>query len=238
MRTVLVWCGHSCPRKPALLYGAEVDRGRQLNIRCKHADRNVRATQQVDFMDADFSIELGADDPVLDFPWTDPSGKFAFVDLKRHPESLAQIEEAQTFPELNEFLRTLNSPRTLMETAKCDAWATTELAPEEEIYNTSHKFASYVDVVFCETDARLSRQRHEQFAKKLVELLRRAPELPSSAEACVRRCFFDHNSEVQEGFYVTLYVSGYGDDEASARQRWGVGLKLAGNAVVQASLAK
>jgi hypothetical protein len=25
-------------------------------------------------MDADFSIELGREDPVLDFPWKDPAG--------------------------------------------------------------------------------------------------------------------------------------------------------------------
>ena len=189
-------------------------------------------------MDADFSIELGADDPVLDFPWTDPSGKLAFVDLKRHPESIDQIEEAQAFLELKEFLRTLNSRRSVLETAKCDAWATTELSPEEEIYNASHKFASYVDVVFSETQARLSLSCHEQFVKALVELLRRAPEIPSAVEACVRRCFVDPNSEMQEGFYVTLYISGYGNDEAAARRNWGVGLKLVGNAVVQTSIAR
>jgi hypothetical protein len=189
-------------------------------------------------MDADYSIELGADDPVLDFPWIDPSGKLAFFDLKRHPDSIVQIGEVQAFPELGEFLRILNSPRSLLETAKCDAWATTELSPEEEIYNASNKFASYVDVVFSETDARLGLPRHELFVKKLVELLRRAPEIPSSAEACVRRCFFDNNRVVQEGFYVTLYTTGDGDDEAHARQNWGVGLKLVGNAAVQASLAR
>lgn len=188
-------------------------------------------------MDADFSIELSADDPVLDFPWEDPSGKFGFVDLKRHPEWIAQIEEAEQFPELKEFLCTLNSPRSLFETAKCDAWATTELSPEEEIYDAAHKFASYVDVVFSEIDARRSLSHHQQFVKNFAELLRRAPEIPSSVEACVRRCFFGGASAVQEGCYVTLYVSGYGNDEASARQSWGVGLKLVGNAMAQLSRA-
>ncbi len=192
-------------------------------------------------MDADFSIELGADDPVLDFPWKDPSGKLAYLDLKRHPELIAQIDEAEHFPELKEFLRTLNSPRSLFETAKCDVWATTDLSPEEEIYDASHKFASYVDVVVSEADARRSLSRHEQFVKKLVELLRRAPEIPSSTEACLRRCFFGadfaDNRAVQQGFYVTLYISGYGNDEPGARQNWGVGLKLVGNAVVQISRA-
>jgi hypothetical protein len=188
-------------------------------------------------MEADFSIELGHDDPVLDFPWTDPSGKLAYVDLKRHPELLPSIAEAQTFAELAEFLRLVNSPRSLVETAKCDAWATTELSAEEEIHNASHKFASYVDVVFTESAARLSLPAHEQFARKLVALLQRAPETPSVAEVCVRRCYFATNEkeETQGGCYCTLYISGYGSDEASARLNWGVALKMMGNAIVQLS---
>jgi hypothetical protein len=188
-------------------------------------------------MEADFSIELGHDDPVLDFPWTDPSGKLAYVDLKRHPELLASIPEAQSSSDLADFLRLLNSPRSLVETAKCDAWATTELSAEEEIYNASHKFASYVDAVFTKTDARQSLPAHEQFASRLVALLQRAPETPSSAEICVRRCYFATSveGETQAGCYCTLYVSGYGPDEASARLNWGVALKLLGNAIVQLS---
>jgi hypothetical protein len=188
-------------------------------------------------MDADFSIELGREDPVLDFPWKDPAGKLAYVDLKRHPELMTQIQEAEEFSELAEFLRALNSPRSMVETAKCEAWATTELTREEEIDDASHKFASYVDLVFSDIDARLSLSHHQQLVKQLVELLRRAPETPSSAEACVRRCYFGEGGAVQEGFYVTLYVSGYGNDEADALQNWGVGLKLVGNAVVQLSRA-
>jgi hypothetical protein len=197
-------------------------------------------------MDADFSIELGNEDPVLDFPWTDPAGKLFYVDLKRCPELLAQIEEAGKFPELGEFLRTVNSARSMVETAKCDAWATTELSAEEEVYNASHKFASYVDVVFSDIDVRLSSlgldqslsvSIHEQFARKLVELLRRAPETLSTAEVCVRRCYFgiDGDDGVREGFYFTLYVSGYGNDDTGARQNWEVALKLMGNAIVQLS---
>jgi hypothetical protein len=186
-------------------------------------------------MDADFSIELGREDPVLDFPWTDPASKLAYVDVKRRPELMASIEEAEKFPELGEFLRAMNSARSMVETAKCDAWATTELSPEEDVYDASHKCASYVDVVFSEIDARLSFSAHEQFARKLVELLLRAPDTPSTAEVCVRRCFFAEQDSVREGYYSTLYVSGYGSDEASARQNWEVGLKLMGNAIVQLS---
>ncbi|MGA7291769.1 MAG: hypothetical protein WBW53_07740 [Terriglobales bacterium] len=186
-------------------------------------------------LDADFSIELGREDPVLDFPWTDPSGKLAYVDLKHYPELLASVEEAQTFSELRDLLRTLNSPRSTVETAKCDAWLTTDLSAEDDIFHASHKFASYIDVVLSDADARLSLPRHELFARKLVELLRRAPEIPSAVEICVRRCYFGKTNNVHDGFYFTLYVSGYGNDESSACQNWAVGLNLAGNAIMQLS---
>ncbi|MGA6988656.1 MAG: hypothetical protein WBZ01_21575 [Terriglobales bacterium] len=186
-------------------------------------------------MDADFSIELGRDDPVLDFPWTDPAGVLGYVDLKRRPEWMASIKEAEQFPELGQFLRAMNSARSMVETAKCDGWSTSELSPEEEIYGASCKFASYVDVVFSDIDARLVLSAHEQLARKLVDLLWRTPETPSAAEVCVRRCYFGGNDGVREGYYFTLYVSGYGNDDSSARLNWGVALKLVGNAILQLS---
>jgi hypothetical protein len=186
-------------------------------------------------MDADFSIELGGEDPVLDFPWTDGGGKVAYFDLKRHPELIARVAEAETFPELREFLRTLNSPHSMVESAKCDTWDTSELSAEEDVYGAAHKFASYVDLVFSDIDRRLSFACHEQFTQRLTELLRRAPEIPAAVELCVRRCYFGGTGEPREGFFCTVYVSGYGSDEASARRNWGVGLNLTGNAVRQLS---
>lgn len=79
-------------------------------------------------MDADFSVEWGPEDPVLDFPWKDPEGKLAYFDLKRHPEWIAQVEDAKKFPKLGEFLRIVNSARSVAESAKCDVWTTTELS--------------------------------------------------------------------------------------------------------------
>lgn len=184
-------------------------------------------------MDADFSIELGEDDPVLDFPWEDPAGKPAYVDLKRHPEMLETIEEAEAHTELGQFLRAMNSAESIMESAKCDAWATTELDAEEEIYEASHKFASYVDLLFSSGEARLSFLGHERFARELVALLRGAPELAGVAEVCVRRCYVREEAGVGEGFYFTLYVSGYGKDEPGAYMNWETGLKLMSKAVAR-----
>jgi hypothetical protein len=187
-------------------------------------------------MDSDYSIELGRDDPVLDFPWTDPSGKLAYFDLKRHPELIAKIDEAQNFPELAEFLHSINSQPSAFESAKCDAWATTELTAEEEIFDASHKLGSYVDLVFTKPEARSSYDLHKEFAAKLSNLLRRSPEVPASVEICVRRCYFTGaQAGTNEGFYFTLYANGYGNDEGMARKNWSIALNLAANAILQSS---
>jgi hypothetical protein len=186
-------------------------------------------------MDADFSIELGHEDLVLDFPWTDQAGELAYVDLKRQPELMAKIKETEKFPELAEFLRKVNSARSIVESAKCDVWTTTELNAEEEVFHAAQKFASYVDLVVSDGECRRSFSFHEGFAKKLTELLRRAPEIRAAAEICVRRCFFSGGADTAEGFYFTLYTNGYGEDEAGARKSWAIAMNLVGNAVVQLS---
>ena len=186
-------------------------------------------------MDADFSIELGRGDPVLDFPWKDPSGRLAFVDLKRRPDLLTTIEEANKFPELGDFLRSVNAARSPVQSAKCDVWSTTDLSAEEEIYHGTWKFASYVDVVFEDGRTQRSLPAHELFVRRLVGLLQRAPETPSTAEVLVRRCYFATEDGEADGFYCTVYVNGYGTGEADARRNWGVALKLVGNAAAQFS---
>jgi hypothetical protein len=182
-------------------------------------------------MDADFSIELGREDPVLQFPWTDPAGNLAYVDLKRHPELITSITEAESFPELKTFLLAINSARSAVETAKCDAWATTDLNAEEDAYNASHKSACYVDIVFSNSDTCLSFAAHEQAARTLVESLRRTPDIPAAAEVCVRRCYFNGGAELQAGFYFTLYLAGYGNDPIVALRNCGAGLGFLSNAL-------
>jgi hypothetical protein len=183
---------------------------------------------------ADFAVELGANDETLELPWAAPGGP-RYYDLKRQPELLLEIEEARRHPELGDFLAAINSTPSIFETAKCDAWSSTEMNPEEEIFGASHKFGSYVDLVFSAETSRLSFSEHEQRAKQLTVLLQRVPEIPSAAEFLIRRCYYRDNGEIQDGFYITSYVFGYGDDEEQARQRWMIGLKLVQNAIRQLS---
>ena len=184
-------------------------------------------------MDADFAVELGADDETLEIPWSAPGGQPRYFDLKHHPDIIEQLDEVRRVPELAGFLHAINSPSGALETAKCDVWASTEINPEEEIFGAAHKFGCYVDLLFSNENARISFDEYESFAKRVVGLLKPAPEIPASAELLIRRCFCHQGHHTREGFYITFYVFGYGDDEAQAHQRWAIGLELVVNAIRQ-----
>jgi hypothetical protein len=186
-------------------------------------------------MQVDYAVELGREDETLEFPWAGADESARYHDLKRNPEGIDAIEEAVRFPELREFLILVNGAASLFETAKCDAWWSEEIHPEEEIFSEPSKFGSYVDLLFAETSARYSFDRYESLLKKLVALLHQAPEIPASAEFLLRQCFYHEGQKTREGFYVTFYVFGFGSDEAKSRQQWAGALKLVGNAFADLS---
>jgi hypothetical protein len=183
-------------------------------------------------MDADFSVELGPEDEILAFPWTDPDGRLRYYDLKSKPELLAEIEESLQFPELGQFLASVNTATSRLETAKCDAWFTNELGLEDEGFGAAGKFGSYVDLLFSDHECRESFPAHEGFARKITQLLRRAPEIPARTEWTVRRCYYEDEGG-SEGFYLTFYLFGYGDDAEQSRKQWAIGLKLVEHAIRQ-----
>ncbi len=203
-------------------------------------------------MQADCSVELGAGDERLEVPWASADGGLRYYNLKRQPELLLEIEEAHHNRELGEFLSSVNSPGSMLETAKCDTWASDQISPEEEIYGAAWKYSSYIDLIFSEQHPRLSFECHENFSRRLVRLLHKVPEISAGAEFIVRRCFYFSQAlsagaasnsipvtsgldSPAEGFYFTFYLSGYGDDSDGARRHWGIALKLVENAILQLS---
>jgi hypothetical protein len=194
-------------------------------------------------MQADFNVELGQEDPALELPWAapDPAGP-RYYDLRARPELLLNVAETVHAPQLGEFLAAVNSAASRFQSAKCDAWCSEDITEEEEVFGAACKFACYVDLVFCEESARFDLGRHEEFSRELVALLQRAPAIAAAAELFLRRCYFHLDVESPEmsrpGFHITLYVSGYGDDEEDARKHWSIGLKLAENAILQLSAVR
>ncbi len=179
-------------------------------------------------MQADFSVECGAGDECLEIPWASDDGALRYCDLKHNPELIERLEEVQLFPELGEFLRKANTRESLFQSVKCDAWFTDEPAPEEEIFEANGKFGSYVDLVFEAIDSRGSFETHEASVRKFVQSLKSTPEMSASVELIVRRCFFHDRASEQDGFYLSCYVFGYGNDETEARRNWGFALRQVG----------
>jgi len=188
-------------------------------------------------MQADYALELVREDPALELPWSSQGESGCrYYDLKRDPDLVLQIPEAATSPELSAFLTRINAAAFPLQTAKCDAWYSREIAPDEEIFGATGKFVSYVDLVFAGDEPRLSLEQHEALAKNLCTLLNRAPEMAATVELLIRRCYFHPDGSPDEsvtGYCISAYVSGFGDGEAEARQRWGIALTLLQHALVQ-----
>lgn len=149
-------------------------------------------------MHADFSVELGRDDAALELPWSSTDPAVRYYDLKNHPELLQQIPEAMAYPELGAFLARINAAGFPLATAKCDAWRSREVAPEEEIFG-DRKFVSYIDLIFEGEAERCSLEKHEAFAKDLCRLLGQAPEIPAAVEVVIRRGYYHGEAVVGDG---------------------------------------
>jgi len=188
-------------------------------------------------MQADDSIELGSGEAALEMPWRAEDGSVRYFNLKLHPDLVLNIQEARKHPELSAFLSRVNASGFPLETAKCDAWSSRELAAEEEIFGAACKFVSYVDLLFSDDELRFSLEQHQTLAQDLCNLLKRAPEMAAATEFVVRHCHYhsDNNqADSRLGFCLSAYVTGYGDTEEEARQRWTIALKLLQHALVQA----
>jgi hypothetical protein len=179
-------------------------------------------------MDAEYSVELGANDPTLAVPWRSPDGANAYVDLRTHPELIEGLSEAREFPELAKFLHAVN--RSQFDSAKCDAWFDQLMDVDDEPYEAKMKCASYVDLFLAGAQKLSDFKTHEAAARGVVRDLRERDDLSARAEIIVRRAYFEED----EGLYWTVYVFGYGDTIETARRSWQGALGLVQTALTAA----
>ncbi|HYH01003.1 MAG TPA: hypothetical protein VD837_17890 [Terriglobales bacterium] len=173
-------------------------------------------------MDADWSVEMGHGDPVLEFPWSSDSPGVKFYDLKRHPELLSSVPEAVEHEPIGHFLAAVNDANSIFQTAKCDVWEETDRP------SGRFRFCSYVDVLFANRDRQLSFEAHEKLGRDLVAIVDPVDLNDCSAEFIVRRCFyhFEGESDSHPGLCVTCYVKGFGSASLDARARWAEALAV------------
>lgn len=182
-------------------------------------------------MEACYSVELAADDAVLELPWSDPEGIVQFFDTAKDPTLILEIPELKGRPELLEFLMRANGDRSGFTSAKCDVWSTEDLEYEDVVFNATTKLGGYVDLVFTD-DRRYRFEEHEAFAREFAKRVRMADDIPATAELIVRR-LYEHEQMPSErdAFYFTVYVFGFGSQEAEARGNWAHALKIVADAL-------
>ena len=181
-------------------------------------------------MRLEWSVECGADDPVLVIPWDDPANPAShFVDLRENPYDIDLIVEAEQNPPLLQALRSLNAARSPVFTAKCDAWAMDDegfasTALDMDIADASRGFISYIDVVWRERAVFLSIHQQQQRLQRLTRLLEPV-DAPYAAVDCVLRPALVDLTGPQEGFAVSLYVKALGADATEAYVHWSQALE-------------
>jgi hypothetical protein len=196
-------------------------------------------------MEADWSVELAADDPVIAVPWAaSGASKCRFVDLRLGSGVVDQIEEARTRPALRSALLLLNGVSSHLWTVKCDAWTSSADQGDEpfdpyemdaEPGETGFGAGSYIDLLPRDIHAGGcfdAREQWERWIRGVIERLRAMRASAARVELVLR------HAEVEglQGFGVTWFVEGCGPTAPRAGQSWGQALDLALAVVMHARL--
>jgi hypothetical protein len=176
-------------------------------------------------MEADWEFEVGGDAtvpaasvpaapvpavPVIDALWP------GFIDLRRSPERIAEIQEAAAFPPLAAQLKALNCPESPLWTSKCDLW---EPEPDEQAAPPPSllpraALACYIDLLPLAGQVFAHAQQAETLCREWVAALAplRLPEC--RVDLVIRQAIAGQ----AEGFGITAYLSAVGNDGPAAAQ--------------------
>uniref|UniRef100_E6QM73 Uncharacterized protein n=1 Tax=mine drainage metagenome TaxID=410659 RepID=E6QM73_9ZZZZ len=182
-------------------------------------------------MEADWSVELGAEMPEIDAHWP------GWVDLRKHPQRLGELEEASRLPALGVLLARLNLVDSRYWTAKCDFWAVEDpVDPYEMEADEDHCRAAlgcYVDLLPLEAGAWTGLSGLEAargWAEALVADLRAQQCRQSRVDVVLRRAVFSPGKADLDGnplnFGATVYLTGCGADETQAREALGAAMEI------------
>jgi hypothetical protein len=189
-------------------------------------------------MESDWGAEISAGLPEIAVPWD------GFVDLRLHPEAVAEIEEACGRPALLRGLERLNAADSPVFTSKCDVWAlrAEEIDPFEfECHREDGQagVASYIDVILRDAARFASFDQHEAWVKTLVYDLKRISIRNGRVDVTIRAASVAMEAGESSGFGLTLCAAGCGADFTAASAAWETVLEaaVAATIITGASLA-
>jgi hypothetical protein len=173
-------------------------------------------------MEADWSVEVGADLPTIDVPWE------GFVDLRHDPSLVSSLDEAASSAILAQVLVMLNQRDSPVFTSKCDLWrlAEDEIDPLE--FDAAREkamvgIACYVDIIARRESLLMSFSAHETWARLATKKMRSIKMRRSRADLVVRPATTDES----DGYGLTLYVASCGATENDALNGFPMALETA-----------
>ena len=197
-------------------------------------------------MEADWSVALAADDPMIIVPWAAPmedAHRCRFLDLRRDPTLIDKIDEARSYPVLRTALLRLNAPSSSLWTAKCGVWCSSvqegaePYDPHEmdaDAGDTLFGAGSYIDLLPSDGRLSMSFERQERWIRSMTGNLRGVPLRASRTEFVLRPAEVDGTP----GFGVTWFVEGCGATAQRATEAWGAGFDCALGVILDAGLTE
>jgi hypothetical protein len=183
-------------------------------------------------VEADWSVEIGADLPIVAVPWE------GFVDLRREPLLAQSLAETTTAPALAQMLVKLNAAAAPVFTSKCDLWtlAADDIDPLE--FEASREDAQvgtacYIDVIARDPTIFASFTLHEAWVRAATAELREMVLSQARVELVVREALVDD----LEGFAVTLYTAACSSKEAGVQSTFRDALEAAAAITIKRAAA-
>lgn len=167
-------------------------------------------------MEAEWSVDAGADDPVIVVPWSDDRGNCGYLDLRGNPDLVEQIPETAQWPELRSALLLLNAEDSELWTSKCDAWELTEEEKSLDFGSVAFGIGCYIDILSAQSEQFASLDDQVALVKRLTRETALLRFDDARADFILRPAWIDEVA----GFGTTAYVYGYGENPAEARRHW------------------
>lgn len=164
-------------------------------------------------MEADWEFEIAPDAPVIDAAWA------GFVDLRRQPERVSEIEEAVRLPALGPVLLCLNGDGSPVFTAKCDVWDAGSVDADEldaSPDTAAHALACYIDVLPVDVRAWPTAEAAAEWARSLCASLKGERLGQCRVDLVIRSAYF---APTEKGIGITCYAAGCGATESEAAER-------------------
>ncbi len=161
-------------------------------------------------MEADWEVELGGGARVIEPLWP------GFVDLRRSPDRVQELQEVMRLPALAEILGRLNGVESPVWTSKCDVWSVADIDPDEldaPREASLHAIACYVDIL-PESDQQWDTPAvTTAWSRNICSLLQAIPMRCCRADLVVRHAML---CDELTDFGITAYLTACGPSERNA----------------------